>query len=118
MPKKEWSELSKNIIQSRDSMCELCGSSSKLHCHEVWNWNLETREQTLEKLQCLCNKCHQVKHLGLTELFVSQGKLRYESVIEHFIKINGCEEWAFWKHRQEEFLKWQERSKYEWDLIL
>ncbi len=36
----------------------------RLECHEVWEYEEQTRVQRLSSLVALCTRCHQVKHWG------------------------------------------------------
>lgn len=59
-----------------------------------------------------------VKHIGLSGILAIEGKLDYEKVIEHFIKVNNCDRNVFEKHRDKAFEKWRARSSHNWQVDL
>lgn len=48
----------------------------------------------------------------------SEGRLDFEKVVEHFIKVNNCDRSALEKQMQKAFEQWEERSRYEWQVDL
>ena len=60
--------------------------------------------------------CHMVKHIGFAGLM--DRKQLNERLIKHFMEVNKCDRTAFQKHLNEEIEKFQDRSRYEWQLDL
>lgn len=89
-----------------------------MNCHEVWSYHDEEHIQRLDGFIALCNLCHHVKHIGLAGILANQGRLDYDKVVEHFMRVNDCSQNDFLKHRAEAFQIWEERSKHEWDIVL
>lgn len=114
LTKAEWDIIRKQTYRESGYRCSICGVASMIHCHEVWHYNDETYIQTLEKLQCLCNLCHNVKHYGNTEILAADGKLSIDSVVEHFCKVNVCTVEDFQAHRDYSFGVWAMRSNKQW----
>ncbi len=85
-----------------------------MNCHEIWEYDDKRHIQKLAGFIALCNMCHHVKHIGLAGILASKGKLDYERVIEHFIKVNDCDRSYFEKHREEAFVLWKKRSLSDW----
>jgi len=80
----------------------------------MWQYDDEKHLQTLVGFIALCDMCHHVKHIGLAGILASEGKLDYNKVVEHFMKVNGCDLKTFESHRDEAFKKWKERSAQDW----
>lgn len=71
LSKKQWEQLRKIVLTPLDNKCEICGFSSPnrgLDLHEVWEYNKQTAEQKLVKLEGLCIYCHEVKHYFLANM--------------------------------------------------
>jgi hypothetical protein len=118
IPQEEWDKIRKRSYKDAGHKCTICGANGKLNCHEVWNYNDEMHVQKLEGFIALCDMCHHVKHIGLAGILDLQGKLDYEKVIEHFMKVNKCAERTFEEHRKIAFDEWRERSKHGWQVDL
>ena len=58
--------------------------------------------------------CHHVKHIGLSKILASQGKLDLDAVISHFCEVNSCSTKDFNEHEREAFLIWHKRSLHGW----
>jgi hypothetical protein len=82
-PTKWWDKLRKLVYSRAGRKCEICGGGPKIECHEVWEFNLETRTQKLLYLVCLCHNCHQAKHFGRAYL-TNNGR----EAIKHLMKVN------------------------------
>jgi hypothetical protein len=109
-----WEALRKQVIAASGRRCAICGASGRLHCHEVWDYDDAARVQTLRGFLALCATCHHVKHIGMAGILASQGKLSYERVVEHFLRVNGCDRATFQRHYREAMETWRERSRHEW----
>jgi len=95
-------------------MCEICGGVGPKHpveCHEIWDYNDETHEQTLLGLIALCPQCHQVKHAGLAQI---KGKLG--QVINQLVKINKITAYDAEEMLRDAFFKYHQRSEHTWDV--
>ena len=118
IPRKKWDEIRKKIYSKYGYKCGICGAKGRLNCHEIWEFDDEKHVQKLIDFIPLCNRCHFVKHIGMAEILASEGRLSYERIVEHFMKINRCGRETFERHKREAFTKWSERSKYEWKIDL
>ncbi len=58
--------------------------------------------------------CHHCKHIGLAGILASEGKLDFEQVIEHFIRVNQCLREEYQAHEKAAFDEWRERNRFEW----
>ncbi|MFH1285366.1 MAG: HNH endonuclease, partial [Candidatus Micrarchaeota archaeon] len=88
IPKKKWDTLRKKVYAQYHNKCGICGAKRKLNCHELWSYDDKKHIQTLVNFIALCDMCHHVKHLGLASILASRGQLDYETVINHFMKVN------------------------------
>lgn len=116
MSKKKWKKLREQIFAEYDWKCSICGSSGKLNCHEVWEYDDINHKQRLKALVPLCDLCHHVRHIGMAAILASEGKLDMEEVIQHFMKVNECDRETFINHKRQAFEQWERRSAYEWEI--
>ncbi len=114
MSRTAWDKLRKQVYAQYQHRCGICAATGQLHCHEIWVYNDEEHIQTLKGFIALCEWCHHVKHLGHAGILAREGKLDYERVIAHFLKINGCSKEDFERYTVQAFTQWEERSRYEW----
>lgn len=113
-----WKKLRRLTIKKYNFKCAICNISGWLQTHEVWEYDDKNHIQKLKNIIPLCRMCHAVKHIGLTGIQASRGALDYERVIKHFMKVNNCNRETFEKHQKSAFKKFEERSRYEWQLDL
>jgi hypothetical protein len=109
-----WEALRRRVFAACGNRCAICGAGGRLHCHEIWRYDNAAHVQTLEGCLALCALCHHVKHLGMAARLAAQGKLDYERVVAHFLRVNGCDRAAFERHRAAAFALFEERSRHEW----
>lgn len=114
LPKKVWDRIRKEVFKKSGYKCAICGSSEKLQCHEVWEFDDENHILKLKDFMALCEKCHLVKHFGMAGVLASEGKINLEELIRHFMRVNNCDRKTFEEHKREAFKKFHERSRYEW----
>ena len=113
LPKKEW-DIVRNACYKRAShRCQICGfAKDDLDAHEVWDFNIETKTQTLIDIVALCSKCHGVKHIRNSQ------RLGYEEDTKrHFINVNKCSELDYASHLIKAQMDFEERNKiYRWKI--
>ena len=83
LPGQQWDRIRRSVYQRAGYRCQICGREGILHCHEVWQYNEETRCQWLAGFQALCQDCHDVKHI----LF-NRKDARPAELLRHFITVN------------------------------
>ena len=110
----DWSKLRKLAVEEAGHRCEICGTGGRLECHEVWEYDGDARVQRLSGFVALCDWCHHVKHLVHAAGLASEGKLDYERVVEHFMRVNGCDRRTFEEHRERALEAYRWRSAEEW----
>lgn len=114
--KEKWDEVRRSTYAKYDYKCGICGSKGRMNCHELWEYNDVSHVQKLKGFIALCDMCHHVKHIGLVGILASEGKLDYDGVVQHFMRVNNCTREKFEKHKNKAFEIWEERSKYKWKL--
>jgi hypothetical protein len=113
----QWHTIRQKVYADAEYRCEICGlTTNGLHCHETWRYNDAKHIQTLDKLIALCKDCHSVKHIGLAEMHAQEGKLDFNSIIQHFCAVNECTIKQFERYRDQQFTIWEKRSQYSWSL--
>ena len=116
--KSDWNKIRGKTCAEYGHRCGICGVEGRLNCHEIWQYDDKRHIQRLIGFIALCDMCHHVKHLGLSEILASEGNLDYEKVVEHFIKVNKCNRKSFEQHRKRSLDEWRKRSKHEWHVDL
>jgi hypothetical protein len=114
LPREAWDRIRRQVYAACGYRCAICGARGKLHCHEVWSYDDAQRIQRLEGFQALCENCHHIKHIGHAGILASQGKLDFDHLVAHFLRVNQCDRETFARHRDAAFAAWEERSRHEW----
>lgn len=118
MPKSAWDKLRKSVYAEYNHKCGVCGAEGRLECHEIWEYDDKNHIQALHGFIALCALCHRVKHIGLAGIHAREGKLDYEQVIEHFMRVNECNREAFEQHKKQAFEQWRLCSQHQWQVNL
>lgn len=114
LEKKDWDTLREFCYKKASNKCEICGyETSDLDAHEVWNFNILKKTQTLKNIIAICSKCHGVKH------FKNSVRMGYGiEAKNHFINTNKCTEMEFANHLTKALMNFEERNKiYRWNMI-
>lgn len=114
LSKKDWDLLRKTCYERANHKCSICGHiTDELDAHEVWDFDMETKTQTLVDIVALCSRCHGVKHLRNSQ------RLGYsENSKKHFMEVNKCDEFEFANHLTKALLLFEERNKvYRWNIV-
>ena len=112
--KREWDKIRKQCYADANHKCAICGAGGRLNCHEIWEYDDKKHVQKLKGFIALCDDCHMIKHIGFAEIQASKGLLDMDKLVEHFMKVNGVDKKTFYRHREEAFKVWKERSQHEW----
>lgn len=80
-----WDIVRKDAYKRAGYRCRICGAKGRMEAHERWSYNDALALQTLEDVLALCHACHEVVHIGRTQL-VGRGA----DAMEHFMRVNGC----------------------------
>ena len=82
-----------------------------MECHEIWHYDDDRQCQTLTGLIALCPSCHEVKHMGFSEL---RGKK--DEAVAHLALVNGWSLQGAFDYVDEAFDVWRARSRHAWQL--
>lgn len=113
-----WKSIRSVAIKKKGDKCAICDRKGKLHAHEVWEYDDENKIQKLKDILPLCYMCHSVKHIGFTGFQQSRIGGDIEKFIKYFMSINKVDRKTYQEHYNEELKKFEDRSKYEWQLDL
>ena len=82
----QWDVVRREAYSRAGGMCMICGAPVKrLEAHEQWSYDEEKHIQKLENVVAVCKSCHEVIHIGRTQLMGEE-----ERACAHFMKVNGC----------------------------
>lgn len=81
----DWDRVRRDAYKRAGGRCVICGANSRLEAHEQWSYDDEKALQKLENVIALCRSCHEIKHIGRTQLIG-----RDLEAMEHFMKVNRC----------------------------
>lgn len=116
--RSEWDKIRKKCYAEADNKCEICseqgtsqGFRHRVECHEIWNYDDQTKKQLLEGFIALCPLCHKTKHIGLA-FIQNQG----ERVLNHMMKVNNSSHTETERYINESFVTFDSRSSYNWDV--
>ena len=110
----QWDKIRREVYAQYHHRCATCGADGQMNCHEIWSYDDDAHIQRLVGFTSLCSLCHHVKHIGLANILASQGKLDYEQVVAHYMRVNHCTREDFITHSDAAFAQWSERRRYEW----
>lgn len=83
---EQWDLVRKRAYARAGGKCMICGAPTKrLEAHERWEYDEKTNTQRLAGIVAVCRSCHEVIHIGRTQLM---GREREAEA--HFMKVNGC----------------------------
>ncbi|MGN0812505.1 MAG: HNH endonuclease [Candidatus Coproplasma sp.] len=112
LPQGVWDIIRKKAYARAGGKCMICGcATTRLEAHEQWLYDDERGVQSLENVIAICKSCHEVVHIGRTQLV---GREREAS--EHFMKVNNCSYADYRKALGEANAVHRERSRKEWQL--
>ena len=114
LSKKDWDTIRNKCYERANHKCQICGYvTDDLDAHEVWDFNIENKTQTLVDILALCSRCHGVKHIR------NSYRLGYgEDAKTHFMKVNNASELDFIAHLTEAVMKFDEQNKvYRWKIV-
>lgn len=111
--KADWDILRRQSYRKYNYRCGICGGKGNKHpveCHEIWEYDDIKHIQKLKGLISLCPKCHQVKHIGLSQIRGLE-----EDCIKHIMLVNEMTRSNAEKLIANAFEVWRNRSYYDWD---
>lgn len=119
--KARWDKLRHKLIETNGAHCEICGSTERLHGHEVWAYQENRADPTaaLRKVQIICIDCQDIRHFARTTKLFQAGIIasdRYSALRRHFRRVNGCRQAEFDDHFRRSLRKWSRRSRKRWKI--
>lgn len=114
LPRSKWDKLRKSVHEKNGMKCQICGSSDTLHCHEEWTFDEATEVQKLVGLSTICSLCHHVAHLGRSKQLTENGSLDINSIVEHFLRVNGVDLDTFEQHESDALDRFLRLSSISW----
>lgn len=82
----QWDAVRRKAYARADGKCTVCGAPSRrLEAHERWTYDEKNGVQKLKEVSAVCRDCHEVIHIGRTQLMGGEGRAS-----AHFMKVNGC----------------------------
>jgi len=114
LPKKEWDILREACYKKANHKCQICGyETDELDAHELWDFDIKNKTQTLVDIIGICSKCHGVKHIRNSQ------RLGYgENAKQHFLNINKCSALDYASQLAKAQMEFEERNKvYRWKII-
>ncbi|MCD8306959.1 MAG: HNH endonuclease [Clostridia bacterium] len=115
LSKEQWDVVRRDAYARAGGRCMICGKPVKrLEAHERWSYDEKNKVQKLEDVVAVCRACHEVIHIGRTQLMG-----REKEASEHYMKVNGCSYAEYRKALGEANAAHQRRNKVdEWKLDL
>lgn len=107
LSKKDWDALRNAAYEAAEHKCACCGlESNDLEAHEVWDFDIKNKTQTLVGIVALCPACHGVKHIRHST------RIGYgEHAKSHFMRVNKCNLDKFAFHYIEAEMLFEKRNK-------
>lgn len=69
LAKKDWDTLRRVCYDKANHKCTICGfETDDLDAHEVWDFDIKTKTQTLKDIIAICSKCHGVTQFSKTHV--------------------------------------------------
>ena len=82
----QWDIVRREAYARAKGKCMICGEpTTRLEAHERWSYDEEKGIQKLKDVVAVCRSCHEVIHIGRTQLLGNE-----ERACTHFMKVNGC----------------------------
>ena len=115
LSKKAWDYIRKDAYSKANGKCSICGAYRKrLEAHERWEFIEQTKTQKLKDIIAICHSCHEVIHIGRTQLVGEE-----EKAIAHYQRVNNCNYATYRKNLGEANILHQKLSRVdEWALDL
>lgn len=114
LTKQEWRDLSHATYRLAANRCQVCGGQGPRHpveCHERWEFDLNSRTQSLLGTVALCPACHEVTHFGFARV-----RGRTNEALAHLMKVNAWSRNEAVDHVNTAMDLGRIRSKVEWKL--
>lgn len=116
--RRDWERIRKYVCERVENKCECCGCDEEkngraLDCHERWEYDESKGSQKLMRLVALCQRCHEVTHIGYAEI-----KGRMFEAYTHLKTVRNFTDNECEIHIRIAYYKWLERNMIAWKLDL
>lgn len=111
--KATWKAIREEVIDATNGFCEVCNRPGN-QCHEVWSYDDVKHVQRFERFTLLCQACHNIKHIGWSELQRNSGQVDFDYLVYHYCKVNHCSEQRFEFDKAKAMRLFRERSRHQW----
>ena len=114
LKKEEWDSVKRATFRSANYRCQSCGGVGPNHpveCHERWNFDVDSKVQTLIGTISFCPSCHEATHFGLARVRGRDG-----IAFEHLMRVNKWSESEAREHIALAMEEWKWRSTIRWKL--
>ena len=114
LPKKDWDIVREFCYKKANHRCQICGFVTEdLDAHEVWNFDVKRKTQTLVDIIGICSKCHGVKHIRNSQRLGFE-----EEAKKHFMDINKCTDLDYALEITKAQMEFEELNKiYRWKVV-
>ena len=112
-----WPRMSREYRANFGNRCQVCGSGAKVECHEDWEYLFDPSArsgsgvQRLRRLASFCRNCHELKHLGKTQM-----RGRSEAAMNHLAFVNGWTLERAYQEADNAWADWELRNRFIWKL--
>jgi hypothetical protein len=118
----DWDRVRRMVYGRAGNRCEACGAGADrarriwLEAHERWDYDEHPTDEhfasfgmQVQRLVCLCTRCHETTHLGLAGL-----RGHHDRAFDHLCAVNGWTRATARAHVAEANELFEERSRTEW----
>lgn len=94
---EQWDQVRSLCYSRAGHKCEACGTSypsgastgaGGWEAHEMWDFRDAERIQRLDRILCLCQRCHAVTHFSFTRTRSGSDAVA-TAALEHLARVNG-----------------------------
>lgn len=103
-----WDIVRRETYKAYNYQCGICNAKGRMEAHEIWEYDDDLFIQKLVGLIALCQSCHRIKHIGMSQATLDNKIL--DQLGQHFITVNNCTVQEYNQHITEAFAKWRIRS--------
>jgi hypothetical protein len=112
LPKEQWDVVRRHAYEAAGNRCRVCGGRGPqwpVEADEAWDYDDETRTQTLKGVIALCPDCHHIRHWGKTSVDGNE-----EEALQRLMMINGWSREVAEQAVEVAFEQWDRRSRHDW----
>lgn len=111
---RHWPMIKESSSEIHGSLCIHCDYGFIALSCEIWQYDEPNGVIVLSDVAPMCLNCHQVIHLGRSEILAAEGVLDWKALIRHFCQVRNCKPSQFDTVAREAFDLWSFRSQKRW----